>query len=97
MTACGPQVHLQVRDDLDTSRQGSLDRPVLRSGDDEVLGDDDHFIIPRRVSSPAGDDRGMIIHFCVILYHPPVSSPRESVAIDYHPPVSSPEIINTYH
>ena len=42
---------------------------------------------------PRGDDRGMMIHFCVILYHPPVSSPRESVAIDYHPPVSSPIII----
>ena len=59
---------------------GKFGRPrarlALRSGDDEVLGDDDHFIIPRRLSSPAGDDRGMMIHFCVILYHPPVSSPR---------------------
>ena len=56
--------------------RGPMGRLALRSGDDEVLGDDDHFIIPRRLSSPAGDDRGMMIHFCVILYHPPVSSPR---------------------
>ena len=39
-----------------------IGRLVLRSGDDEVLGDDDHFIIPRRLSSPAGDDRAMTIH-----------------------------------
>ena len=66
-------------------RPGALGRPGSSRGDDEVLGDDDHFIIPRLASSPAGDDRGMMIHFCVILYHPPESGKPLIIIPQYHP------------